>query len=60
MNREAGDFLRRLETHVIIPVRGLRLAAWVHHIELRSDLISRPKPGLGNERNDFIAIIPRE
>ncbi len=57
MQREALDLGGGLESHVIVAVHGLRFAAGVHHIELRSDLVARAKPALGNQGDNFIRII---
>jgi len=42
---------------MIVAVRDLRRAARIDDVELRSDLVGRPEPGLAHERDDRVAIV---
>ncbi len=57
---KALDRLRRLEAKMIVAMRDLSRAAGIDDVELRSDLIGRPEPGLAHQRDDCVAIIGRE
>src|ERR1700678_538532 len=45
---------------MIVAVHDLRGAPRIDDVELRSDLVGRPEPGLAHKRDDRIAIIGRE
>ena len=45
---------------MIVAVSALSGATRIDDVELRSDLVGRPKPSLAHESNDRIAIVRRE
>ncbi len=60
MRGEARQHIRRLESHVIVAMRLLGLAARIDDVDLRGDLIAGAEPGLAHQRGRGIAVVARE
>ncbi len=60
VGRIALDLGRRLEAHVVVAVRNLRLAARIDDVELRGDLVEGSEPRFARQRNHGVAVVGGE
>ena len=60
VRRVADRFIERHEPEAVATVRGLRIAARVHHVHLRGDLVVGTEPGLRQQRQRIVGVVVDE